>query len=69
MNRLRIQDGCFIHPDTYEPLKSVEVVITDSGTLSRNYYKDNSLTCWSFDCDFPATSVPASNIQAKRCMD
>lgn len=69
MKRLRTQDGCFVHPDTYEPLKSVEVVITDSGTLSRNYYKDNSLTCWSFDCDFPATLVPASNIQAKRCMD
>ena len=26
MNRLRTQDGCFVHPDTYEPLKSVEVV-------------------------------------------
>lgn len=67
MNRLQVQDGCFVHPDTYEPLRSVEVVITDSGTLSRNYYEDNKLTCWSFDCDFPDEAV--SNKQASRCLD
>ena len=31
MNRLQVQDGCFIHPDTYEPVASIQVVITDSG--------------------------------------
>jgi hypothetical protein len=56
-----------MHPDTYEPLRSIEVVITDSGTLSRNYYEDNKLACWSFDCDFPDAAVP--NKLASRCLD
>lgn len=56
-----------MHPDTYEPLRSIEVVITDSGVLSRNYYEDNKLACWSFDCDFPDAAVP--NKRASRCLD
>ncbi len=53
MKRLQTQEGCFIHPTTYEPLRLIEVVIVDSGKLSRNYYKDDKLVCWSFDFDFP----------------
>ena len=67
MNRLRVKDGCFIHPDTYEPLRSIEVVITDRGVLSRNYYKDDNLVCWSVGCDFPHEDV--ANKQAPRCLD
>jgi len=67
MNRLQIKDGCFIHPSTYELLRSIKVVIADSGTLSRNYYKNDNLICWSFDCDYPDKAVP--NKQANRCLD
>lgn len=67
MSRLQIQDGCFLHPDTYEPLRSIEVVIIDSGTLSRNYYNDGKLVCWSYDCDFPDAAV--TDKQAGRCID
>lgn len=67
MIRLQTHDGCFVHPHTNEPLRSIEVVIVDEGALSRNYYKDNNLVCWSTGCDFPDTNV--LNKQAKRCMD
>ena len=69
MKRLQTQEGCFIHPTTYEPLRFIEVVIVDSGKLSRNYYKDDKLVCWSFDCDFPDNGVLEGNVQASRCMD
>lgn len=70
MKRLKVKDGCFVHPDTYEPLHSVEVVITNRGSLSRSYYDDKGvLNCWSYDCDFPDPSVPATKKQAGRCID
>ena len=70
MNRLQTQDGYFIHPDTYEPLSSIQVVITDSGTLSRSYYDaEGKINCWSFGCDFPDTKVPEATKQATRCLD
>jgi hypothetical protein len=70
MNRLQTQDGYFIHPDTYEPLSSIQVVITDSGTLSRSYYNaEGKINCWSFGCDFPDTKVPEATKQATRCLD
>lgn len=70
MKRIKTQQGCFVHPHTYEPLNSLEVVIVDKGVLSRNYYgPDGDLTCWSFDCDFPDEAVWESNKQAQRCLD
>lgn len=70
MNRLQVQDGCFLHPDTYEPLRFVEVVITNKGSLSRSYYdKEGTLNCWSYDCDFPDSNVAANKRQADRCID
>lgn len=69
MNKLRTREGCFLQPKTHDLVRSVEVVIADSGKLSRNYYKDNTLTCWSFNCDFPDDSVAADNVQSSRCMD
>ena len=70
MNRLQVQDGCFIHPDTYEPVASIQVVITDSGTLSRSYYDvEGKINCWSFGCDFPDAKVPQATKQATRCLD
>ena len=70
MKRLRVKDGCFVHPNTFEPLHSVEVVITNRGSLSRSYYDgEGALNCWSYDCDFPDPNVPASKRQASRCID
>lgn len=69
MKRLKVREGCFVHPDTYEPLTAIQCVIADSGALSRNYYEDNRLTCWSFDCNFPDPGVPTDSRQANRCLD
>ena len=70
MKRLQTQDGYFIHPDTYEPLSSIQVVITDSGILSRSYYSsEGKLSCWSSGCDFPDQNVPETTKQATRCLD
>jgi hypothetical protein len=70
MRRLQTQDGCFIHPDTYEPLSSIQVVIADAGTLSRSYYdSQGKINCWSIGCDFPDTKVPELTKQATRCLD
>jgi len=70
VRRIQTQQGCFVHPYTYEPLKSIEVVIVDKGVLSRNYYgPDSELKCWSFNCDFPDEAVLESNKQAHRCLD
>jgi hypothetical protein len=70
MNRLQTQGGCFVHPETYEPLSSIQVVITDKGTLSRSYYNaEGKINCWSFGCDFPDSKVPEDTRQATRCLD
>ena len=69
MTRLNVQDGYFTHPSTYEPLTSIQAVIVDRGTLSRNYYEDDKLLCWSFDADFPDDEVPSTTQQSTRCID
>lgn len=70
MNRLQTQDGYFMHPDTHEPLSAIQVVIVDSGTLSRSYYgSGGKIHCWSIGCDFPDAKVPEATKQATRCLD
>jgi len=69
VKKLEMRDGCFLHPDTYEPLQSVQVIIVDGGTLSRNYYEGTRLSCWSIGCDFPDKKVPPDTKQANRCLD
>lgn len=69
MKKLEMRDGCFLHPDTYEPLRYVQVMIVDGGTLSRNYYEGTRLSCWSIGCDFPDKRVPPDTKQADRCLD
>ena len=59
-----------MHPDTHEPLSAIQVVIVDSGTLSRSYYgSGGKIHCWSIGCDFPDAKVPEATKQATRCLD
>ena len=70
MIRLTVQDGYFIHPVTGKAELSIEGVITDSGTLSRNFYGDDQkLECWSLDSQYPHPDVKEGNRQSKRCID
>ena len=58
MMRLSVQDGYFIHPVSGKADVSIEGVITDSGTLSRNYYgSNNKLECWSLDSQYRHADV------------
>lgn len=70
MMRLSVQDGYFIHPVSGKADVSIEGVITDSGTLSRNYYgSNNKLECWSLDSQYPHPDVPDASKQSVRCID
>ena len=70
MKRLVVQDGYFLHPVTGKATLSVEGVITDSGTLSRNFYgSDQRLKCWSLDSEYPHLDVPDATKQSPRCID
>ncbi len=70
MMRLSVQDGYFIHPVSGKADVSIEGVITDSGTLSRNYYgSNNRLECWSLDSQYPHPDVPDASKQSVRCID
>jgi hypothetical protein len=54
MIRLMTQDGYFLHPVTAKAELSIEGILTDSGTLSRNFYGvDQKLQCWSLDSQYP----------------
>ena len=69
MMRLAVQDGYFLNPITHKIDISVEGVITDSGTLSRNFYRGNRLECWSLDSQYPHPDVPDTTQQSSRCID
>tara|TARA_R100000951_G_C2651226_1_gene184475 strand:- start:3258 stop:4526 length:1269 start_codon:yes stop_codon:yes gene_type:complete len=70
MTRLAVQDGYFLNPITGKAQVSVEGVITDSGTLSRNFYgSSNKLECWSLDSQYPHPDVPDATKQSNRCID
>ena len=70
MSRLTVQDGYFLHPVSGKAELSIEGVITDSGTLSRNFYGDDQkLKCWSLDSQYPHPDVKEDTRQSKRCID
>ena len=70
MIRLTTQDGYFLHPVTAKAELSIEGILTDSGTLSRNFYGvDQKLQCWSLDSQYPHPDVKEATRQSKRCID
>ena len=69
MIRLRHENGCFLHPRTNSPLDSLQVMIVDTGELSRSYYDSSGLACWSTGCTRPDDNVPDDKVQARRCLD
>jgi len=70
MSRLTVRDGYFLHPVSGKAELSIEGVITDSGTLSRNFYgADQKLKCWSLDSQYPHPDVKEDTRQSKRCID
>lgn len=70
MNKLVVKNGGFVNPFRKgDASPSIQVIVTDSGTLSRSYYEGNTLHCWSFDMDYPDENVLIHNKQSQRCMD